>query len=718
MGRLAKLADKARRAALSVFGGARALTQPIYRFGAFRQGITGSTQQPGPSVLLSDGFVGVQATAARAIAGRLSDLEFVVQNRVRGPEGVRFWEDDLEHPLLDVLDRPNPYLSRNQMLKLTSYWLTQTGSAYWLIVTNGAGSTREFWPMSPQNIETLSDDLMPISGYVFHGEAGETRYGREEVVHMYDPDPSDPFKGVGVIGPQASNFDATEFAGSTMRGHFKNDATPKLVLQASDDAEVAGKGQREQFWADWQNRYNRRGGENQGVPAFLPNGYKVHELGGLSDIDSVRSFLEYGRDTLLMANGVPRSILGDVVDANRAAADTNRLVFDRHTIKPQTRLIADALSHQVAFPEYGRDTRVAFEQFIDEDADLRLRTEAQDAALKVRSVNQILADRGEKPVTWGDLPVGSFGDVPYDADAFGLEDEDSHQPPPVEIAGETDEDDAARAARASGSFHPRVLSRFTPDACWQRLMQSEAAFIPRMTSAARQAFAAQKGLAIAALRETENVDEETARAFSRGDWIDDLFESLEFGRVFETIMFPVSLEVYQKSAENVLADLEVRPSLSFNDAAVKAVREMGADLVTKTTATTKKRLRNSIGKGLEAGESEEELASRIRKVFNQASKSRARTIARTEVGWATSTGQLAGYIESDVVTLKRWNNARDGDVRDTHEIDGQTARVDEVFILGDGEEAQAPRVSADGGRLSAHNAINCRCFSTPVLEGV
>lgn len=709
MGRLSTLATGARRLALSALGVSRALTAPIYHFGTHRQGITSTTNQPEPGRLMREGFAGVQATAARAIGARLSDLEFIIEERLKAEDGAFKWELAPVHPLLDVLDRPNPYLSRRQMLKLTSYWLTQAGEAYWLIVTNGAGATREFWPMSPAQVEKLSDDLVPISGYVFHGEQGETRYGVDEVVHIFDPDPDDPFRGVGVVGPQARDFDSNTFAGDTMRSHFKNDATPKLVLTAKEDADVAGKAQRDAFHADWQNRYNRRGGENVGVPAFLPNGYGVHELGGLGDIDSIRSFLEYGRDTLLMANGVPRSILGDVVDANRAAADTNRLVFDRHTIKPLTGLIADALTHQVAVPEYGRDVRVAFESFIDEDAELQLAQEAQDVSLKVRSINQVRADRGEEPVEWGELPVGSFGDVPYDPESFEPDDQAEDEP--------DDEPDEGDRSRSRG-LHPRVLSRFTPEAQWARLEQSEAAFIPTMTRAARQAFAGQKRLALEALRAVADLEGDTARAYSRADWIDELFEGVEFGRLFDTLVTPISLEVYTKAGTNVLADLEVRPTLSFDIKAIEAVRENGVDLVTLINATTKKRLRKAIAKGIELGEGEEELAKRVRGTFNAASKGRARTIARTEVGWATSTGQLAGYKDSKIVTLKRWNTALDQDVRDSHEIDGQIARVDEAFTLGDGEQAQAPRVSADGGRLSAHNGINCRCFSTPVLEGV
>ena len=712
MGALSNLTERVRRAALSALGAERALTAPVYRYATTRQGITGTSNQPNPSRLLTDGFAGVQATAARAIAGRLSDLDFEVQNRVRGDDGAFTWEADPLHPLLNILERPNQFLSRRQMLKLTSTWLTQTGEAYWLIVTNGAGATRELWPMSPQHIEKISSDALPISGYVFHGESGETRYGLDEVVHFFDPDPDDPFRGVGIVGPQAREFDAQTFASDTLRSHFQHDAIPKVVLTAKDDADVADSNQREAFWSDWQNRYNKRGGENQGVPAFLPNGYGVHELGGLSDIDSVKAYLEFGRDTLLMANGVPRSILGDVVDANRAAADTNRLVFDRHTVKPLTGIIADALTAQMAVIEFGRDTRVRFEQFIDEDADLRLREERQDLETGVRSVNQIRADRGQDAVEWGDRPRVTFGAMPYEPDDLEFDDDPDPMPAPVE-----DEDE--EPARGRESLHPRIHSRFTAEAMWSRLMQAEAEYVPKMTRAVRQAFAGQKRLALEALRSVDNVAEETARAqHSRGDWIDELFEGFEFARLFDTIVTPISLDAYTKAGQNVLADLEVTPTLSFDQAAIKAVDAQGADLVSKVNATTKKRLRRALAKGIAEGESEEQLASRVRRTFNQASKSRARTIARTEVGWATSTGQLAGYHDSNIVTLKRWNTALDGDVRDTHEIDGQTVRVDEAFTLGDGEQAQAPRVSADGGRLSAHNGINCRCFSTPIIEGV
>ena len=697
----------------------RAMVPPPFRMGEMRQGITSTEQQATPGRLVTDGFASTQATAARAVAGRLSDLEFRMQTEKRESQSTTKWEDVDDHPFLAVLNRPNPLLSRRQLLKLTSYWLSQTGEAFWLAVTNSASATREFWPMSPRNVEKLASDIQPVSGFVFHGEGGEVRYGLEEVVWIFDPDPSDPFAGVGIVGPQAREFDAGTFASATMRSHFQKDATPKVVLKADAEALPPDKDQREAFWSDWQNRYNSRAGENLGVPAFLPGGFDIRELEGGGGVAETIQVLEFMRDQLLMANGVPRSVLGDVVDANRAAADTNRLVFDRHTIKPQAGLIVDALTHQVVVPEFGAQWRVRFEQFISEDEELRLKEEAQDLTLKVRSINQVRADRGLDPVAWGDQPIGTFGDQPYDPDE---DDEPTggnvlpFKPKPED--DEDDEDDtAAGRTFVARVIAPRIAARLTPEAEWSRQMQTDAVFVPRMLSALRRVFAGQKALTLEALRAAPA----SQRAYSRADWLDELFDLPDFSRLFDTIVTPLSIDVYQSAGENALLAVEERPQLLFNELAVKDMREQGAELVTLANETTKKRLRTTIAKGIEAGESLDDMERRVRSAYNTISKGRARTIARTEVGFAMSKGQLAGFQQSETVFLKRWNTALDDRVRDQHvAMQGVQVAEDGVFLIPaigkkPAEGALAPRISATGGRLSPHNGINCRCFDTAVL---
>ena len=108
--------------------------------------------------------------------------------------------------------------------------------------------------MSPRNIEKLAGSSSPVTGFVFHGEAGETHYGLEEVVWMFDPDPANPFQGVGVVGPQARDFDSATVASDTVRSHYQNDAITKTVLKATAEATPPTKENRELFYDDWRNR--------------------------------------------------------------------------------------------------------------------------------------------------------------------------------------------------------------------------------------------------------------------------------------------------------------------------------------------------------------------------------------------------------------------------------------------------------------------------------
>lgn len=97
------------------------------------------------------------------------------------------------------------------------------------------------------------------------------------------------------------------------------------------------------------------------------------------------------------------------------------------------------------------------------------------------------------------------------------------------------------------------------------------------------------------------------------------------------------------------------------------------------------------------------------------SKSRAQTIARTEILGAARTGQFYGDVQSNMVIGKTWRSAHDSKTRDAHAAaDGQTVRFDETFVVG-GEELMFPGDTSHGA--TAKNVIQCRCFYTRILKG-
>jgi len=132
---------------------------------------------------------------------------------------------------------------------------------------------------------------------------------------------------------------------------------------------------------------------------------------------------------------------------------------------------------------------------------------------------------------------------------------------------------------------------------------------------------------------------------------------------------------------------------------------------TEVNDTTWQQLKDSLGEGLEAGESITELAARVEEVMDGRIKSSAETIARTEVIGASNAGTLEAWKQSEVVGGKGWMAALDDRTRDSHvEAHGQEVGLEEEFEVGEAR-GQAP------GQMNApEEDINCRCAMYAVLE--
>ena len=130
--------------------------------------------------------------------------------------------------------------------------------------------------------------------------------------------------------------------------------------------------------------------------------------------------------------------------------------------------------------------------------------------------------------------------------------------------------------------------------------------------------------------------------------------------------------------------------------------------VNKTTAAL---LRNSITKGIQAGEATGDIAKRVRTITQFNDKVRSRRIAQTETIGAVNKGSLEGSKQSGVVEGNQWLASLDDLVRETHEeltTSGEMAKLGEEFSNG----LEYP--GDQGG--DAAEVINCRCSLLPVIK--
>jgi len=668
----------------------------------------GIGNQPSHQVLLRESL-GVADMATRAIANRVSTLNPQVKVSRVLRNGTA--EDHIldGHRLKGLIDRPHPDITRAMLLRLTAQWIVTTGVAYWLKVGSRLQVPVELSPIPPDKVTPLLYGGVVESYSVLDGNGKPIRVPRENIVRFYFPDPENPWGAEGYLGPAGVTADSLKFAGQHLRAHYENDATPKTALESGENAAEWKEPERKRFFAKWRQSHHQRRGEEIGAPAILPLGYKLVQLAMKTGADIV-PLLEYWQNQQLMGFGTPRSILGEVTSGDRSAAETQQYVFDRHAVTPIANLIADAITLQLA-PDFDSKLFVEFEPFVSVDKEFDLKRETADLLNKVRSINKVLTDRGDDEVEWGELPVATIGQQPYDPDAItelsmdvptAIEDEEPEEP-------EEEEDEEPRA-RTRGQW-------FTAKAEWARQIKREKKWVPLMLRAVRSILKDQLRSVLNALDDQEPRSRVTAET---------LFDPHDWENLFELRTESLRSIAFQEIMRETLVGLGVEEAFIFTEQMQAVLRDQGAQMIRQVNTTTGKRIAKAISDsqaadiaaqlevGTGAGEGIDQIAKRIQGVFKVRRKE-ARTIARTEILKASQTAQLEGFELSGVVEKKQWNTSLDAAVRDEHAYaEGQIRVLGAPFDLA-GEAADAPGVGAGGGSLSAGNSINCRCFVTPVM---
>jgi len=104
------------------------------------------------------------------------------------------------HPLTELLGKPNPYLSRQQFFELFISWMELSGNAY--IFKNKVGNTtKELWAISPDRIAPIpSPDVNKwLNGYAVDNKTAK-KFEPEEIIHlMYARDPANPLRGISPL---------------------------------------------------------------------------------------------------------------------------------------------------------------------------------------------------------------------------------------------------------------------------------------------------------------------------------------------------------------------------------------------------------------------------------------------------------------------------------------------------------------------------------------
>lgn len=596
---------------------------------------------------------------------------------------------------------PNPETSARGLIAWSVAQLLLAGRFAWELEWSGqpaASKIAALWPLPAPELAPIPTDgraARYFKGFEYRtGQPGAVRFSADQVFWYHRPAPHDPREPLSVLKAAGLDVSVAVMADKYSFAFLKNDARPAAVMVTdpfpSDD-------ERKAYRRQWRSKH--QGPENAGKLAFL----ETTDPGDASSALSIETLGISQRDSqlnetyqakiraLTVAFGVPLSVLGDASGRTFSNAAAERTLFWQVTIRPLLAELAEAINRSLA-PYLGREVAWFDTSAVDELQPAKPFDPAQAPALveaRLVTDNEARAVLGLGPLPGGDQlrPAPAAPEIPA-----------MRTPPAVVEVHQHDHRAALPAERLPGGDRA---------AEWRRL-DAQAKTMERTWARAWSRYFERQATAVVARVEGRTVAARLRAAAEAREIRADVgaFDADLWRRRAADLAVDLLDQVVGSGASRVAGQFGV----SF-DLEAPWVRDFIEDranqLADAVTDTTYAAVQQALADGAQAGEGIDDIAARVTAVFDDASRNRAQTIARTEVISASNGAavEAARQLPADVVAGKEWIASPGERTRPEHlDADGQVVPVDGTFDVG-GEALAYPGDPAGSEAMT----INCRC---------
>ena len=649
-------------------------------------------ERPTDNNLLIENFKSWAYACVQRNAFSVAKCELMLyQNKGKGE-----LEEIDDHPFLEMMKKVNPFFNKFELWTLTLIFLELTGNAYWWIVKDLLGTPREIWHIPANWVKIIPSKTDFIAGYAIQppGAPTPTPFDETEIIHFKYPSPFDIFYGTGPLLAARYGVDLNNEIKLYGINFLMNQAQPSGVLTTDS---IIGEDQYKRLKEQWNESY--RGSKNAGKMAILGNGLKYQQIGqGLKDI-KFEDMASTIRDEILAIFGVPASKLGLVEDVNRANAEANDYTYQKETIEPRLRLIEEKLNEKL-IPMYDVGLEVHFVSPVPQDKEFRLREMAEHIRVGYSSIDdeRITDDLDPYELPETEVPLIPFSVVPAGSpkaepsleptDEGGMLLEPMMEPTDPMMEEEDKDKKLIKSAKRRASKWEMFAAITAPQ---ERLMKG----------AMERYFKSQHTEVMHNLNNYRSYSKEAKAGISANI----IFNINEQNEKLKIISKNHIREALLSGAGLASSELGIDFNL-IEPNVLRAVDTRVGFFAVKVNEATAELLADELKEALTNGETINDIAKRIDKVFNYSEQFRSIRTARTEVIGANNAGQLQVYSEAGI-EFKQWITARDERVREDHQIDGQTVKIGEDFTTNLGNRLQYPGDRT--GHAPPDTLINCRC---------
>lgn len=664
-----------------------------------------------------------------------------------------FWtskgiEEDLEHPLHDLLRRPNEHQNGTQFNQFIMLWLATRFEAF--AIKGDADGNRlkvatdvveTMWPYGPDYFSPALENQTygkqvgwwfkpPFWSSLSTGVGNAPIFlEMHEVIQFKFPNPNNPLRGIARMAPIASQLEGDELLSAQERNLLKRGAAPKGIMTCDlplerEEAEDKKKTFEEEY----------AGTDNAGSTLFLHGGWKYQAIGWSPAQMEAKASKEWNRETELAVMGASLSALG-ISSADTYGAE---LVHDKglwtKTVIPIQRIIEDTFDATLFYPE----TDDTFAGFDNTDV------EALRAGLQhqVEIVATLAGPAIHCPPRTAFEVVGM--EVPqYEADdkAFlsGLmstasdivnptEPVPAHLPPggsPTDPKQPVPPDQQTPATPADGNppdnsgvaatnKAPAAVVKVSAPERIDRARRKWADFVKvqyHSEKAMKEAFRNWVGVQRRGI--LTRFDDVTGKKAVSIDLTQVLPDPEDAKRELRKRTRPVHGDLLNNTWQMTEEEIGV-PSFDMGDDRIVNFFDKRENVfLNATTGTLIKRVRSAIEKGVQADETIQEIRLRVSSALDiEAGSSRGLLVSRTETAGFMN-GVRNEMFGAEGFEEFLWSTAGDVNVRDNHAIFGDAGAKPSGFnwltLVGEPGQLLYPGdMNAPVGEV-----VNCRCLHVP-----
>lgn len=590
-------------------------------------------------------------------------------------------EEVLDHPMLDLLNQPNEFTNKSELIEKSFLYQELVGNAYWKLVFNNAGMPESIWQLQAHRVKIIPDTEKFISGYEIRIPSGQkVRFDLSEVVQYKYPNPLDDYYGMGPLEAAVVAADLGEAMNEYEVALFRNGGQPDVAMILPPDSGKPDPDEIKRIEGRWRQKYN--GVAKAGGMMVLYGGADVKPLSLSPKEMAFLAGRKASLNEVAAIFGIPMSKLTPD-NVNKANAETGEVQYARDTIQPKLRRFEQKINQRIS-PLYDPQLFVAFDNAVADDQNFRLKERDSNIRNGYTSINEERAIDGIEPALWGD------------------------EPGPITTQRQEEPENIPEKIIKKGTLLPLVPPSDVVDK----------SFVDSMITYLGQ------------LREKilEGFDHDGAELVEKGvkttidEFLEQWFNLVEENAILATRLLTFTTAALQTAGN--AAVISVVDNIDFDAAeprAAGALRARTNRASVHINKTQSKELRRTLAAGIEAGEGASELRKRIQDKFGEdLTRHQALRIARSETIWAWNEGAVQGYIQSGVVTRKIWVTANDDRTCQWCPLmDGQTVDVEVNYHdFGGTFEGQEGGIMQFDFESIGHPPLHpmCRCTVAAVTE--